>query len=92
MRFKIIESYTDYGYEKDGIELASDNSDEIPDKEEKKTKAFFVPYMSEFKKYEVTILNKPTDIVWARSPNEAARICRLKNEKDKIKILGIKEI
>lgn len=92
MKFKIIESYTDYGYEKDGIELVSDNSDEIPDKEEKKTKAFFVPYINEFKKYEVTILNKLNDIVWARSPKDAARICRLKNEKDKIKILGIKEI
>ena len=89
MKFKIIESYTDYGYEKDGIELVSDNSDEIPDEEEKK---FFIPYKAEFKKYEVTILNKPNDVVWARSPKDAARICRLKNEKDKIKILGIKEI
>ena len=57
MRFKLNETYTDYGYMNKNIEVASDNSDEFPVEKEK---VFFVPYKSEFKKYDVTIENKPT--------------------------------
>lgn len=89
MKFKIVESYTDYGYEEDGIELASDNSDEVSDEEEK---TYVVPYITEYKKYLVTIQNKPNQEVLAKNKEQAAMICRRKFRKDKIKILGIKEI
>lgn len=87
MKFKLIETYTDYGYEKDGIELASDNSDEVPEE-----KVYFAPFKNEFKEYEVTIYNKPKQKIIARNPKEAAMICRSMYKRDKIKILGIKEI
>ena len=89
MKFNLEETYTDYGYMNNNTEVASDNSDEFP---EEKKKVFFVPYMSEFKKYEVTIKDKPNKELWARSPKDASRICRLMYDKEKIKILGVREI
>lgn len=89
MKFRLEETYTDYGYMNKNIEVASDNSDEFPVEKEK---VFFVPYNSEFKKYEVTIKNKPSKELWARSPKDASRICRLMYDKEKIKILGVREI
>ncbi len=89
MKFRLVETYTDYGYKKSGVEIATDSTDEFPVEKEK---AFFVPYKSEFKKYEITIENKPTQKIWARNPKEASRICRRMYDKEKIKILGVKEI
>ena len=91
MKFRLEETYTDYGYMNNNTEVASDNSDEFPE-EKKKEKVFFVPYMSELKKYEVTIKDKPSKELWARSPKDASRICRLMYDKEKIKILGVEEI
>lgn len=89
MKFRLEETYTNYGYKKNGIEIATDSTDEFPVEKEK---VFFVPYKSEFKKYEVTIKNKPSKELWARSPKDASRICRLMYDKEKIKILGVREI
>jgi hypothetical protein len=89
MKFRIKETYTDYGYKKSDIEIATDSTDEFPVEKEK---AFFVPYKGDFKKYEVTIENKPTQEVFARNSKHAARICRQMYDKEKIKILGVKEI
>jgi hypothetical protein len=89
MKFRLIESYTDYGYMNGDIEVASDNSDEFPE-EKKPVVSAEQDSSGEYKNYEVTIRNKPSERLWARSPRDAARICRIMY--DNIDILGVKEI
>lgn len=35
MKFRLEETYTDYGYKKSGIEIATDSTDEFPVEKEK---------------------------------------------------------
>ena len=87
MKFKLIEEYTDYGYMSNGIEVASDASDEQPDDEKEQIRS----YMPLYKTFIVTIQGKPQCEINAKDRKEAALKCR-KQFKDKINILGIKEI
>lgn len=90
MKFKLVEDYTDYGYVSNNIEVASDNSDEqvdIDNEDKYNSTSIFSPYNY----YIITIEGKPQQKIRAKNKKDAAIKCR-KNYKDKIKILGIKEI
>ena len=87
MKFKLIEEYTDYGYISNNIEVASDASDEQPDDEKGQVRS----YIPLYKTFIVTIQGKPQCEINAKDRKEAALKCR-KQFKDKINILGIKEI
>ena len=86
MKFKLIEDYTDYGYKRNNIEVASDSSDEVPENNDEIIKDNKPLY----KTFNITIQGIPQFKVKARDRKEAAAICR-KKFKDK-KILGIREI
>jgi hypothetical protein len=86
MKFRLIEDYTDYSYISNGVELVSDASDEQPD-DEKEIEVVNKPL---YKKFIVTIQNKPQCEINAIDRKEAALKCREKFGRD-IKILGIKE-
>ena len=89
MKFKLIEDYTNFGYMFNDIEVASDNSDEEVDLNYNQNSS--KEYFPLNKTFIITIEGKPQQKIKANNRKEAANKCR-NQYKDKIKILGIKEI